>query len=150
MPDTGLPVRKQYRITRVTVTVQSTELLAARVKREMSVPDHPTAKVGERELAQYVRSLTAASSEGARALDAAEQQSKRKVTSGQLAANDRVKITVYGKVVAPSRAASSDEVVLGVAKGDGSCAVQGRQVTPPTPTNPERMARRRPDLPPEK
>lgn len=148
MPEASLPVRRQYVISQVTVSVRSTDLLAAAVKKRVTVPPHPTGRVGDRELIQYVRSLIAASTAGAQALSTAEAQARRQVPKAEPAATERVKIVVRGKVVAPPRSASNEEVILGVALGDGSSTVHGRPITPPTPTQPEKLARRRDDLPP--
>ncbi len=148
MPDAGLPVRKQYVITRVVAVIDATGSIPMSVATSITLPSRPTGRLGERQLLNFLKSLVVPAADGVRALSAAEAQSrapqKTKPASG------RVKIEVRGKVVTPASEATRTPIVLGWALGDGSVTAHGRLVVPATPTGDPRMAQRRSDLPPEK
>lgn len=148
MPDPGLPVRKQYVITRVTAVINANGSVPTSVATSITLPPTPEGRVGERDLLNFLKSLVVPATDGVRALRVAESQPGAQPKQAPAAV--RVKIQVSGQVVAPKSQATPGANVLGWALGDGSVTAHGRLVVQPSPTGDPRMARRRPGLPPEK
>jgi hypothetical protein len=143
MPDSSLPVRKQYEVTRVAAVVDAAGAVSRSVATSITLPRKPAGRVSERALMEFAKSLAVPAIDGALALGVAEGANSTK------APGPRVKIEIHGKVVAPASEVTTRAAILGFALGDGSVTLHDKVIVPPSPTGDPRLAQRRSDLPPD-